>query len=85
MLEGLGNEHIGMDSAVIETKIPGVKLVQTTDFFYPNIDDPYLMVGIGVNPLAFVLRFIMGDRVKLPAPMYCLISMPWVSIHATIC
>ncbi|RUP47302.1 Selenide, water dikinase [Jimgerdemannia flammicorona] len=32
-----------MDSAVMNTRFDGIKLVQTTDFFYPNIDDPYLM------------------------------------------
>ncbi|RUS19958.1 hypothetical protein BC937DRAFT_86648 [Endogone sp. FLAS-F59071] len=32
-----------MDSAVTDTRFDGIKLVQTTDFFYPNIDDPYLM------------------------------------------
>ncbi|KXS22305.1 selenide water dikinase [Gonapodya prolifera JEL478] len=30
-----------MDSSITDTKIKGVKLVQTTDFFYPNVDDPY--------------------------------------------
>eukprot|EP00160_Parvularia_atlantis_P015538 Unigene4476_Nuclearia_a/m.13685 Unigene4476_Nuclearia_a/g.13685 ORF Unigene4476_Nuclearia_a/g.13685 Unigene4476_Nuclearia_a/m.13685 type:complete len:311 (+) Unigene4476_Nuclearia_a:160-1092(+) len=30
-----------MDSAVVPTRVPGVVLVQTTDFFYPNVDDPY--------------------------------------------
>ncbi|KAJ3337276.1 hypothetical protein HDU93_001363 [Gonapodya sp. JEL0774] len=30
-----------MDSSVTDTRIKGVKLVQTTDFFYPNVDDPY--------------------------------------------
>ena len=37
---------IGMDASV--TPIPdmaGTSLAQTTDFFYPLVDDPYLQVG----------------------------------------
>lgn len=41
LLEGIGNGHIGMDSSVMPTKFPDLKLVQTTDFFNPNVDDPY--------------------------------------------
>ena len=38
----------GMDASV--TPIPdqpGTSLVQTTDFFYPLVDDPYLQVTLG--------------------------------------
>ena len=38
---------IGMDASV--TPIPdmaGTSLAQTTDFFYPLVDDPYLQVGL---------------------------------------
>jgi len=45
-LEGIG-EGIGMDSSVIATKIPGINMVQTTDFFYPLVDDPYMQGKIG--------------------------------------
>lgn len=34
-----------MDSCVIPLKHGGLSLVQTTDFFYPLVDDPYIMVG----------------------------------------
>ncbi|GMS96188.1 hypothetical protein PENTCL1PPCAC_18363, partial [Pristionchus entomophagus] len=34
---------IGLDSCVIPLRHPGLKLVQTTDFFYPLVDDPYIM------------------------------------------
>ncbi|CAA16367.2 putative selenide, water dikinase [Caenorhabditis elegans] len=34
---------IGLDSCVIPLRHPGLRLVQTTDFFYPLIDDPYIM------------------------------------------
>jgi selenide,water dikinase len=36
-----------MDSSVTSTRFPGVKLVQTTDFFYPLVDDPYMQGKIG--------------------------------------
>lgn len=31
-----------MDSCVIPLRHPGLSLVQTTDFFYPLVDDPYI-------------------------------------------
>ena len=34
---------IGLDSCVLPTKHEGVFLIQTTDFFYPLIDDPFIM------------------------------------------
>lgn len=34
---------IGMDSAVIPLAKHGLSLIQTVDFFYPLIDDPYIM------------------------------------------
>ncbi|EGD82593.1 selenide [Salpingoeca rosetta] len=33
---------IGLDSCVIKTRHKDIFLVQTTDFFYPLIDDPYI-------------------------------------------
>lgn len=36
----------GLDSAVIALPRNGLFLLQTTDFFYPLIDDPYVMGGI---------------------------------------
>lgn len=33
---------IGMDSCVIPTRHKDIALVQTTDFFYPLVDDPYM-------------------------------------------
>jgi selenide, water dikinase len=42
LLAGLGDGHIGMDSSVMPTRVPGVSLVQTTDFFYPVVEDPYM-------------------------------------------
>lgn len=34
---------IGLDSCVIPLRHSGLNLIQTTDFFYPLIEDPYLM------------------------------------------
>lgn len=48
LLKGLGVEHgegkigIGLDSCVLPTRHRGISLVQTTDFFYPLVDDPYM-------------------------------------------
>ena len=35
---------IGMDCSVTPLRHGGLSLVQTTDFFYPLVDDPYIMV-----------------------------------------
>lgn len=42
LLHGRGDGFIGMDSSVRDTKFSDIKLVQTTDFFYPLVDDPYM-------------------------------------------
>lgn len=36
-----------MDCAVVPTRHAGLFLVSTTDFFYPNVEDPYLQGRIG--------------------------------------
>lgn len=33
---------IGLDSCVLPTRHKGLSLVQTTDFFYPLVEDPYM-------------------------------------------
>ncbi|KJH45962.1 selenide, water dikinase [Dictyocaulus viviparus] len=38
-----GMKGIGLDSCVVPLRHNGLYLVQTTDFFYPLVDDPYLM------------------------------------------
>ena len=35
-----------MDSCVIPLRFPQLSLVQTTDFFYPLVDDPYIQVNV---------------------------------------
>ena len=34
---------IGLDSCIIPLRHSGLNLIQTTDFFYPLIEDPYTM------------------------------------------
>ena len=33
---------IGMDSSITPLRHGGLSLVQTTDFFYPIVEDPYM-------------------------------------------
>ena len=39
---------IGMDSSVTPLRHGGLSLVQTTDFFYPLVDDPYMQGKIAI-------------------------------------
>uniref|UniRef100_A0A2K5RJG4 selenide, water dikinase n=1 Tax=Cebus imitator TaxID=2715852 RepID=A0A2K5RJG4_CEBIM len=44
---------VGMDSCIIPLRRGGLLLVQTTDFFYPLVEDPYVMGHItGANVLS---------------------------------
>jgi selenide,water dikinase len=36
---------IGMDSSVIPLRHAGLVLIQTVDYFYPLVEDPYIMVS----------------------------------------
>uniref|UniRef100_A0A5F4W0G4 Uncharacterized protein n=1 Tax=Callithrix jacchus TaxID=9483 RepID=A0A5F4W0G4_CALJA len=42
---------IGMDTCVIPLRHAGLSLVQTTDYIYPIVDDPYMMERDKVMPL----------------------------------
>ena len=43
---------IGMDASVTPIPdMPGTSLAQTTDFFYPLVDDPYLQVSLSFHQL----------------------------------
>uniref|UniRef100_T1J017 PurM-like N-terminal domain-containing protein n=1 Tax=Strigamia maritima TaxID=126957 RepID=T1J017_STRMM len=50
---------IGMDAAVIPLRHGGLSLVQSTDFFYPLVDDPYVMGRIACSNVLSDL-FAMG-------------------------
>ncbi|XP_025897904.1 selenide, water dikinase 2-like, partial [Nothoprocta perdicaria] len=41
--KGEEETRIGLDSCVIPLRHGGLSLVQTTDFFYPLVEDPYMM------------------------------------------
>lgn len=49
-------EGIGMDTCVIPLRHGGLSLVQTTDYIYPIVDDPYMMVWISAS-LQFALMW----------------------------
>lgn len=40
---------IGMDASVTPLRHSGLSLVQTTDFFYPLVDDPYMQGNIALK------------------------------------
>lgn len=46
-----------MDTCVIPLRHGGLSLVQTTDYIYPIVDDPYMMVksrGVLSPPFSFL-------------------------------
>ena len=48
MLEGIGNDAIGMDCSIVPSqKYNNFSVVSTTDFFYPLVEDPYLQGRVG--------------------------------------
>lgn len=71
-------EGIGMDTCVIPLRHGGLSLVQTTDYIYPIVDDPYMMVkSCGVLHLSELLRFdldlillLLFCRGELLVPMF---------------
>ena len=40
-----------MDASITPLRHGGLSLAQTTDFFYPLVDDPYMMVSIKLTQL----------------------------------
>ncbi|EFA75276.1 selenide water dikinase [Heterostelium album PN500] len=51
-------DGIGYDCAIVPTKFPDIVMVTTTDFFFPNVDDPYLMGKIAcANVLSDLYSF----------------------------
>lgn len=47
LLKKVGDGTISMDCSVQPTRLEGIFTVQTTDFFYPLVDDPYLQGKVG--------------------------------------
>ncbi|KAL2914342.1 hypothetical protein HK105_206114 [Polyrhizophydium stewartii] len=73
LLEGLGAGFIGMDSSITPTRFAGFKLVQTTDFFYPVTDDPYVH---GMITCANVLSDLYAMGVSTCDNMLMLLTLP---------
>ena len=45
-----GNVGIGLDSAILPVRsVPNLRIVQSTDFFYPIVDDPEVMGMVTVS------------------------------------
>lgn len=53
-----------MDSCVTPLRHGGLSLVQTTDFFYPLVEDPYMMVSL-LAGLSFLLKMAAQHQVML--------------------
>lgn len=51
-----------MDSSVTPVRHGGLSLVQTTDFFYPLVDDPYMM---GKKEDVESIIKLLQDQIKL--------------------
>jgi len=66
-----------MDCAVIPTKFPDLFTIQTTDFFYPSVDDPYLQGKIGcANVLSDLYAMGVVDCDNMLMLLGCSIEMP---------
>ncbi|VDD89251.1 unnamed protein product [Enterobius vermicularis] len=64
---------IGLDSCIIPLRHEGLWLVQTTDFFYPLVDDPFLM---GRITCANVLSDLYACGVSICDNMLTLLGIP---------
>lgn len=75
LLEGIGDGSIGMDCSVIPSKrYPEFKMVSTTDFFFPLVEDPYVqgrvacanvisdMYALGVQHIDNVLMILAASN-----------------------
>lgn len=53
---------IGMDTCVIPLRHGGLSLVQTTDYIYPIVDDPYMMVSwtLACSHICSCCRLVLG-------------------------
>lgn len=68
-------EGIGMDTCVIPLRHGGLSLVQTTDYIYPIVDDPYMMVKYNRRSLfsrvgSDLIMLLLFCRGELLVPMF---------------
>jgi len=54
-----------MDSCVIPLRFQSLSLVQTTDFFYPLVDDPYIQVNQLQNSLYYFYLDVLCSLLKV--------------------
>ncbi|KAN0031325.1 hypothetical protein ACTA71_010414 [Dictyostelium dimigraforme] len=55
-------EGIGYDCSISQTKFPDIVMIQTTDFFFPLVDDPYFQGKIAcANVLSDLYSFGIED------------------------
>lgn len=64
---------IGMDTCVIPLRHGGLSLVQTTDYIYPIVDDPYMMVS-----LALCIFVIETKAFGFGFEWFCMCLWVWV-------
>ena len=50
---------IGMDSSITPLRHGGLSLVQTTDFFYPLVEDPYMQGKLIVRNATYAFAWLM--------------------------
>ena len=53
---------IGMDSSITPLRHGGLSLVQTTDFFYPLVEDPYMQGNYCPYFFLHVEDNLLGDE-----------------------
>jgi hypothetical protein len=55
-----------MDSSVTPLRHGGLSLVQTTDFFYPLVDDPYMMGKTILRQEIFIFQIMLKGWMNRP-------------------
>ncbi|KNC78274.1 selenide, water dikinase [Sphaeroforma arctica JP610] len=78
-----------MDCSILDTSIPGVVMVSTTDFFYPLVDDPYTqgqiacanvlsdMYAVGARKVDNMLM-ILASSTQIPASYRTIVTVEMV-------
>ena len=82
---------IGMDSSITPLRHGGLSLVQTTDFFYPLVEDPYMQgnlvfdrfrincLVIGVKIRLLVYQYSVENASKLSIQVHSISSEKFIS------
>ncbi|GCC36793.1 hypothetical protein chiPu_0015292 [Chiloscyllium punctatum] len=79
---------IGMDTCVIPLRHGGLSLVQTTDYFYPIVDDPYMMERDKVMPLIIQGFKDAADEAGTSVTGGQTVLNPWIilgGVATTVC